>query len=180
MSESELPTSLNELIHGHLPVVLQFAIRLTGNVHDAEDIVQESLLRAAKSISTFRAQSSFRTWLIQIVINVFRSHQERKRPVTSPLDAAGNLAAPPAPDTLDCDASETLITRLVNELPARQKEVLVLMTWEQYSAAEVAELLGVTVQNIYSTLSLARGTLRRRLARHDSSSSTSASRHDSH
>ncbi|MGE0378430.1 MAG: RNA polymerase sigma factor, partial [Planctomycetaceae bacterium] len=63
---------LDRLVREHLPAAARFATRLTGGPDLAEDLVLEALLRVARSYRTFRGESTFRTWLFQIIINVFR------------------------------------------------------------------------------------------------------------
>ena len=72
--------TLDRLVEAHLPTTMRFAIRLTGNRHEAEDVVAEALLRVARSWDEFRGEASFRTWLFRIVINVFRDRLKAERP----------------------------------------------------------------------------------------------------
>jgi RNA polymerase sigma-70 factor (ECF subfamily) len=166
MAQSNQFTELNQRVAEEIPGLLRFAVKLTGDIHSAEDVVQEALLRAARSISTFRREASFRTWLMQIVLNVFRTHAGRRRPLEQPLEAAAH-ASSQATVQQDLEAAETRdhVATLVGQLPARQREVLVLMTWENCSAEEVATMLGISVQNVYSNLSAARSNLKQNLIR---------------
>ncbi len=156
--------NLDDLIRGHIPAALQFAVRLTGHRQDAEDVVQEALLRAAKSYDSFRHASSFRTWLARIIINVHRTRSSQRRK-TTPLDEGGFVSQQPSAEQ-HAEAHETnaLLLQLVDELPERQREVLVLLTWENHSVAEASEVLGITPQNVYASLSAARTQLKKRLA----------------
>jgi RNA polymerase sigma-70 factor, ECF subfamily len=164
MDESDPATNLNDLVRGQIPLAMRFAVRLTGNVHDAEDIVQEALLRAARSISTFEKEASFRTWLTRIIINVFRSRVSALSSGTAELNESSLVSGfASAEQLVESNETQQLIVELVNRLPARQKEVLILMTWEDHSAAEAADILGVSVQNVYSNLSAARTRLKQDL-----------------
>ena len=89
---SEADKDWEKLFQSQLPDALRLAVRLTGNVHDAEDILQESLLRAARSRETFRGDCTFRTWLNRIIVNVFRTW------VTSKPSAETLLEDPVAPN----------------------------------------------------------------------------------
>lgn len=159
---SEANKDWENLFQSQLPNALRLAVRLTGNVHDAEDILQESLLRAARARETFRGDCTFRTWLNRIIVNVFRTW------VTSKPLAETLLEDPVAPsDTTDekseRQARSELIAQHVSRLPERQREVLVFVTYEQMSPQDVAELLGLTIQNVYSNLAAARQQLRKSL-----------------
>jgi RNA polymerase sigma-70 factor (ECF subfamily) len=150
------------LFQSQIPNALRLAVRLAGNVHDAEDILQESLLRAARARETFRGDCSFRTWLHRIIVNVFRTWASSRPSLETLLDD------PVAP----CDTTEEqneqqrrseLIAQQVSRLPARQREVLVFVTYETMSPQDVAELLGLSIQNVYSNLAAARQQLRKSL-----------------
>jgi RNA polymerase sigma-70 factor (ECF subfamily) len=164
MGRSADSASLDRLVSAHLSEALRFAVRLTGDPDAAEELVQEALLRAARGWRSFRREASFRTWLLRIVINAFRDR----------------LAAQPAPESLDeglADARAVdpasqaaanelgrLMAARVSALPPRQREVLILVTYEGFSPREVARLLGIREANVHATLHVARRRLRRELA----------------
>lgn len=154
---------LDGLVRVHLPAALRFAIRLTGRTDAAEDIVQETLLRVAQKHRTFRGDSRFRTWLFQIIINVFRD--QPKRPREQHLSAE---TAPSIPDgsatSLLADELRERIAQHVSRLPPRQREVIVLTVYEELSIAETARLLQTSEQNVHATLHVARSRLREELS----------------
>jgi RNA polymerase sigma-70 factor (ECF subfamily) len=157
-------TPLDRLVEDHLPGALRFATRLTGNPETAEEIVQESLLRVARSWRTFRNQAQFRTWLFRIVINVFRDRAPvRPAPTSLATDVVDRRAGDPSSRLLYSELSELVAAR-VSALPPRQREVLVLVTYEGHSPREAAELLGISEASVYSNLSIARQRLREELA----------------
>jgi hypothetical protein len=71
------PDSFDRLMREHLPAAQRFAMRLTGDPHEAEEVVQDALLRVARSWQTFRGEASFRTWMLRIVIHA--AHDRRVR-----------------------------------------------------------------------------------------------------
>ena len=159
---SEANEDWEKRFQSQLPNALRLAVRLTGNVHDAEDILQESLLRAARSRETFRGDCTFRTWLNRIIVNVFRTW------VTSKPSVETLSEDPVAPNDSTDEKNEQqarseLIAKHVSRLPERQREVLVFVTYEQMSPQDVAELVGLTIQNVYSNLAAARQQLRKTL-----------------
>jgi RNA polymerase sigma-70 factor, ECF subfamily len=162
------PGSLDQLVLDHLPAALRFATRLTGDLDRAEDLVQESLLRVVRSWATFRGKAAFRTWFFRIVINVFRdrlrvssaggvSIDDNESDWIDPTDAGPPRAAMAAELT-------QLIANEVSRLPPRQREVLVLIVYEELSVREVAEIIGISEANVHSTISAARTRLKTRLA----------------
>ncbi len=159
--------------------------RMVGSVHDAEDLVQETYLRAWRSYHAFEHRSSMRTWLYRIATNVCLTSLEGKgrRPLPSGLgneasepDAAlvsreEVLWLEPAPDTLLAERGDPadLVTakesvRLafvaaLQHLPIRQRAVLVLRDVLMWKAAEVADALTLSVAAVNSLLQRARATL---------------------
>ena len=163
MPEPDPPTDWETLFGQQVPHALQLAIRLTGTGHDAEDIVQEALLRAIKSRHTYRADSSLKTWISRIVINVFRTWVSRRRP-TETLSLEPTAEPAVVENCVDQAAQATAIAMQVSLLPERQREVLVLCVYENMAPSDVAELLGLSVQNVYSNLSAAKRNLKASLS----------------
>jgi RNA polymerase sigma-70 factor (ECF subfamily) len=135
-------SSLDRLVRENLPAARRFATRLTGDLDAAEDVLGEALLRAARGWTTFRGESQFRTWLFRIVINAWHDHhtsQELSEELTEAVQ--DERAGDPAEAAQTAELGE-LIARLVSTLPPRQREVLVLTTYEGLGPGEVAEVLG--------------------------------------
>jgi RNA polymerase sigma-70 factor (ECF subfamily) len=155
--------TLDELVPAHLPQALRFAIRLTNDADVAEEVVQEALLRAARSWKTFRRESEFQTWLFRIVVNAFRDWMAR-RPVAGLLpDDVHDPRALSPPDQLVEAELGRLVAAKIAELPARQREVLVLAAYEGLNPREVALVLNISQSNVHATLHLARERLRQEL-----------------
>ncbi|HEX6488752.1 MAG TPA: RNA polymerase subunit sigma-70 [Candidatus Dormibacteraeota bacterium] len=169
--------------------------RMVGSFDDAEDLVQETLLRAWRARSGFEGRSSFRNWLYRIATNACLSALERTpRAVTAPdvAPAATDPASPPKWDTelpwiqpypddlLDVAASseaepesvaiaretvELVYLAAIQHLPPRQRAVLILCDALDWSAQETAELLETSVASVNSALHRARTTMRANLPR---------------
>jgi RNA polymerase sigma-70 factor (ECF subfamily) len=167
---------------------------MLGSVVDAEDAVQEAMLRAWKGIDRFKEQSSLKTWLYRIATNVClsalsASSRRRLRPLDlsdQPGVVSDDMALPqrprehwvePIPDAMalpaaeDCDPEERAILResirlafvaALQYLPPRQRAVLLLTQVLNWSAAEAAESLGMTVAAVNGALQRARATLEAR------------------
>src|SRR4051794_4635165 len=78
--------TFDRLMLEHLSAALRFAIRLLGDPHEAEDLAQDAMPRAARNWKSFRGDSSFRTWLFQILINAFRDRLRSKREPSEGMD----------------------------------------------------------------------------------------------
>jgi RNA polymerase sigma-70 factor (ECF subfamily) len=167
--------------------LLAYCYRMLGSVHDAEDLVQETYLRAWRSYEGFEGRSSLRAWLYRIATNrclTALEHRSR-RPLPSGLGGPSDdpnlpLAAEqpemawlqPIPDALltpvATDPAAIVAARgslrlalvaALQHLPARQRVVLILRDVLAWPAAEVAELLGTTTTAVKSALQRARARL---------------------
>jgi RNA polymerase sigma-70 factor (ECF subfamily) len=158
--------------------LVAYCYRMLGSFHEAEDLVQETMLRAWKARDRYdRARASERTWLYRIATNVCLSALagRARRPLPSGLGAPNtDPGAPltpafdipwlePFPDArfdigLRADMRLALVAAM-QFLPPRQRAVLVLREVLQFSAAEVAGQLGITVAAVNSALQRARATL---------------------
>jgi RNA polymerase sigma-70 factor (ECF subfamily) len=165
----------------HRRELLAHCYRMTGSLHDAEDLVQETYLRAWKAYSGFKGQSSLRTWLYRIATNTCLTALEgsQRRPLPSGLgapssDPVGELVErgevpwlEPLPDT-SADPSEIVGSReairlafvaALQHLSPRQRAVLVLRDVLQWKAAEVADAIGTSTPAVNSLLQRARAQL---------------------
>jgi RNA polymerase sigma-70 factor, ECF subfamily len=153
--------------------------RMLGSVHDAEDLVQETYLRGWRGYSNFEERAALRTWLYRIATTAcLRALENRARRVLPAglgsgsidpeVDLDGGDAAvhpwlEPLPDTYTPESAFTArhsirlaVVTAMQELPARQRAVLILRDVVQFSAAEVAELLETTPAAVNSALQRAR------------------------
>lgn len=148
--------AVDELVVEHLPMALRMAVRLTGDSHAAEDLVQETLCRVLNQWKSYRGEASFRTWLLQILVNVDRDRRRRLH-VFEPLEA--NELAGDADQPVDLAAAAELnadVRAAVDALPPRQREVALLAWGEGLGAGELASVLETTEANVYTNLHLAR------------------------
>jgi RNA polymerase sigma-70 factor (ECF subfamily) len=166
MGRSADKPSLDRLVAAHLSEAMRLAIRLTGDPQEAEEVVQEALLRVARGWKSFRRQARFRTWLFRIVINAFRDRL-RARPATEslPEDVPDARAADPPAEAAAAELGRLVAAR-VSALPPRQREVLILTAYEGLAPPEVAKIVGISRANVHATLHAARRRLRKELAPH--------------
>jgi RNA polymerase sigma-70 factor, ECF subfamily len=155
--------------------------RMLGSPFEAEDAVQETLLRAWKSLDRFEGRSSLRSWLYRIATNVCLDQLDGKERRARPMDLGPasepvieNLRTPevpwlqPVPDSLVADPAEAVASRetirlafvaALQHLPPRQRAVLILCEVLRWKASEVAELLETSTASVNSALQRARATL---------------------
>ena len=142
----------------HAPALYRFALRLVrGNDGAAQDIVQETWLRAVPRLRDFRWQSSLRTWLHAVAINVHRETL-RRRVVdqAKAAEASGRFTVVAGRH----DLPPVDLERGIRELPDGYREVLVLHDIEGYTHKEIAALLGIEEGTSKSQLSKARRAMR--------------------
>jgi RNA polymerase sigma-70 factor, ECF subfamily len=185
------PMSADALLEQYRPALTGHCYRMLGSVVDAEDAVQEAMLRAWKGMEKFKEQSSLKTWLYRIATNVCldtlgSSERQRFRPVEAsehPGVVRDDMELPtrprehwvePIPDVMalpadgDVSPEERALLResirlafvaALQYLPPRQRAVLLLTQVLNWSAAETAESLGMSVAAVNSALQRARATL---------------------
>ena len=145
----------------------RFALRMTHDHHLAEDIVQEAVLRAWRKRRRLHEPRAFRVWLFQIAANIWRDRLRRAdRPAarTTPLATDDCSEEQPPEQVVSQREQMDRVIRAMDALPPRQRQVLFLFSIEELSQGEVARVLGITPGAVKASLSLARSTLRRRLA----------------
>ncbi|MEM8922406.1 MAG: sigma-70 family RNA polymerase sigma factor [Actinomycetota bacterium] len=152
------------------------AVRLTTNHSDAEDLVQETYLRAYRSYGTFRPGTNLRAWMFRILTNahINRYRARERRPEETALDeledgfaAVGADVASPhgrsAEDELLDDLSMSEVLEAVEALPNAYGETVLLADVEGFSYREIADRLGVPIGTVMSRLHRGRRALRDKL-----------------
>jgi len=164
-----------------------YSYRMLGSAFDAEDAVQETMVRAWRNFGQFEGRAALRSWLYRIATNVcldmLNGRQRRARPMdlASPQPAEANLLGAPLPETTwilpvpdgrvlstEGDPAELAVAResiklafvaALQHLPPKQRAVLILREVLRWQATEVAELLETSVASVNSALQRARSTL---------------------
>jgi RNA polymerase sigma-70 factor, ECF subfamily len=180
--EGDLEAQLEQ----HRRELTGYAYRMLGSTFEAEDAVQETLIRAWRSYDTFEGRAAFKSWLYRITTNVcldmLKGSQRRARPMDlgpAQIADASLLGDPlpevtwlePMPDDRIVDGSDPAevvaqkesirlaFVAALQHLPSNQRAVLILREVLRWKATEVAELLETSVQSVNSALQRARATL---------------------
>ncbi len=139
--------AFGDLVERHHGRCLRIAVHLVGDPADAEDAVQEALLRAYRHLGRYREQDRFGAWLTRILVNQCRTARARsRRPLPADVDWADaeRVAAHPADAAPpDAERREALARALVR-LPDDQREAVVLRYADELSFAEMAAATGAT------------------------------------
>jgi RNA polymerase sigma-70 factor (ECF subfamily) len=145
--------------------------RMLGSIQDAEDMVQETLLRAWRSLDRFERRSSVKTWLYRIATNACLDELDRRprRPQTvqpfpdERLEESASPVVDPAARYAMREGMELAFLAVIQRLPGRQRAVLIFRDVLGWTAPEVAALLDVSVAAVNSALQRARATIDREL-----------------
>jgi len=149
-----------ELVKKHQRRVYATAMHLMGQHSDADDVVQEALLRAYRGLPGFDGRAAFSTWLHRIVVNVALNHLRARRRPPLPIEAAEGVAAPPEGEGR---GEARLVVRALSELSPPLRVTLLLATVEDMPYREIAETLGVPEGTVAWRVNQARKVLRQRL-----------------
>jgi RNA polymerase sigma-70 factor, ECF subfamily len=159
--------AFDELVGRHQAALVNLARAMTGGSPDAEDLAQEAFIRAWKGLARFRGESTFRTWLHGIAVNVVRTHRGRlarlREVFSTRADEGGRDPIETAAvnerleDTL---AARQQIDRALARLPAELREAVVLRDIQGLDYKEIAAALGVPIGTVESRIFRARQRLR--------------------
>jgi RNA polymerase sigma-70 factor (ECF subfamily) len=156
--------AFEDLVQRHRDVVFRVAARVAGR-DDAEDVAQDAFLRAFHRLGSFRGESPFRAWLLQITHNTALNAATRRRP--EPVESADELVAESAPagaglqpvSTLEGRERRERLERKLRDMRFEHRAVLVLRDVEGLSYDEIAAVTGSPLGSVKGRLSRARGEL---------------------
>jgi RNA polymerase sigma-70 factor, ECF subfamily len=169
-SQAEPPLAgFEELAMPSFASLYNFAVWLLRNENDAEDLVQETYLKALRSFASFQPGTNFRAWIFKILRNTFLSSCSRlDRRMTIAMDSEGDGAELAAdtetPETILMKRSNSqLVQRAIDDLPVHYRETLLLCEVEEMSYREIAEILAIPIGTVMSRLARARKVVRESL-----------------
>lgn len=170
-SQNDTSSRFEQLALPLLDSAYNFAYWLAQNRENAEDLVQETYLKAFRGFASFQPGSNFRAWLFQILKNTFlNSCSEARRRATVPLESEEALPAL----AVNSDSAESrLVDRsrsdtirgAIEQLPIAFREVILLCDVEDASYREIAEILSIPIGTVMSRLARARKAVRESLSR---------------
>ncbi len=153
-----LNPSVRDAMLGAVPSLRAFAISLCGNVDRADDLVQETLLRAWANINSFEPGTNMSAWLFTILRNLFRSEYRKRRREVADGEGSYAESLKTQPEQASRVEFEEFRTAL-NKLPTDQREALILVGASGFSYEEAAGICGCAVGTIKSRVNRARTRL---------------------
>jgi RNA polymerase sigma-70 factor (ECF subfamily) len=159
--------AFRELVEPYRRALLVHAYRMLGSVDDAEDVAQDTLLRAWRALGRFEPRASLHTWLFRIATNACLDEIERRPRRPEPVDPfpdelrgeADSLIYEPSARYALREGMELALLAAIQLLPGRQRAVLILRDVLGWSGPEVADLLETTLASVNSALQRARATV---------------------
>jgi RNA polymerase sigma-70 factor (ECF subfamily) len=146
-----------------LAPLYNFAHWLTQNQEEAEDLMQETYLKALKGFSSFEQGTNFRAWMYRILRNTFLTSRTGLR-VKLEEDSAEPVTTETPESVLLSRADRQAVQDALERLPVHFREVILLCDMEEMSYQEIAETLGIPIGTVMSRLSRARKSMRELLA----------------
>jgi|SRR5580704_4997808 RNA polymerase sigma-70 factor (ECF subfamily) len=166
-SQDDQPLAgFEELAMPLFDALYNFARWLARDSNDAEDLVQETYLKALRSFASFKPDTNFRAWIYQILRNNFlssRSTLERRMTVAMDSEEDGPELAvdTETPEAILMNRSDSkLVQRAIDDLPVHYRETLLLCEVEEMSYQEIAEVLSIPIGTVMSRLARARKSVR--------------------
>jgi RNA polymerase sigma-70 factor (ECF subfamily) len=152
-----------QLAANHQRSLYLLALKYSGNHHDAEDLTQEVMLNAFRSIKQFRGMSTFHTWLSRIMVNAFLNQKRKNDPLAGSqrqetteeaFEASWRLSRPI--HSTEQKATNRLLVQqvigMLESIPARQRLMFLLKHQEGLTCEEIAETMGTSVGTVKKTL----------------------------
>jgi RNA polymerase sigma-70 factor (ECF subfamily) len=158
-------SAFEEIVARHKRVVYLTARRLLQSHEDADEAAQVAFVRAWRALDRFRGESSLRTWLVRIVLNVAKTMRSSARP-TEALDLSERLADPRVgpEERIGLEQSRRRVREAVAGLPPRQREAVTLKLFSEMTCKEVAMAMGLSEGAVKAHLHQATANLRRSMA----------------
>jgi RNA polymerase sigma-70 factor (ECF subfamily) len=153
--------ALEELYKRHKDKVYALALRLTNNVQDAEDIVQDVFIQVYRKIGNFRGDAAFTSWLYRIATNISLSALRRRKRLPDELEGRESKISDRKLNAHDAPVLRPFLERAISSLPPKARMVFVLHDVQGFQHNEIAEMMGCSEGTSKSQLHKARAQLRK-------------------
>lgn len=169
--------AFEELVNRYEGKIYRLALRVTGNAEDAEDVLQETFLKAFEHLPDFRQDSRFYTWLVRIAVNeglmkLRKRRSDRAEPMGDAVDEDGQVMPrefrdwkPDPEQLLGREEIQSILLGAARKLPPSLRTVFMLRDVEELSTEETAEALNLTPGAVKARLFRARFQLREELSK---------------
>jgi len=155
------PGAFEKLYRANVDRVYGLCLRMTGNVAEAEDCVQEAFIQAWNKLDKFRGDSAFGTWIHRVAVNVVLGRMRKSRREQDRIRAVSEVA--PQRQTMADDGELRDLEQAINELPSGARHVFVLHAVYGYSHGETGDMLGIAEGTSKAQLNRARRLITQQL-----------------
>ena len=159
-------SALNTLLSQNLNILKGYVIKMTGNRELAQDIIQDTMLKAVLNINKFEPRDKFSTWLIKIATNVYRDYLKKNKS-TELIDDNLEDTSDGVEDMAIASFEYRQIMNIIQKLPSEKRAVFILKHYYGYKYDEIGEMLGCPVGTVRSRLHNAVKTIIQELEREE-------------
>lgn len=153
-------TAQSALVNAHMGTIYRVAYRMLQDGAEAEDVTQETFLRAWKALPDWQPRAKFSTWACTVAINLCRDRLRKKKPVFMDTPPERTDMAQRPDERLVSAQAVSGIEALIGQLPDRQREALTLSALEGLGNQQAAKVMDISVHALEGLLARARATLR--------------------
>jgi len=157
-------TAFENLIRSYQIMIHSVTYRMTGSMADAEDLTQETFIRAFQQLASYRGEAKFSSWLCRVAMNACLNWRQRE---ARRAEVHQQWAGESSPENFYDETSEAIdeqsrnVQEALNRLPAKQRAAIVLTVYEEMNHAEAARALGCSEATVSWRVFAARGKLKR-------------------
>jgi RNA polymerase sigma-70 factor, ECF subfamily len=161
------PAAFESLIRAHQRMIHALTFRMTGSLADAEDLAQETFIRAYQQLDSYRGTAKFSTWLYRIAVNAclnWRQRENRREQVHASWTESNDALRPETESPAGEEAHSREVQAALMKLPAKQRAAIVLTVYDGHNHAEAAKILGCSETTVSWRVFAARRKLKRLLS----------------
>jgi RNA polymerase sigma-70 factor (ECF subfamily) len=161
------PAAFESLIRVHQRMIHSLTFRMTGSLADAEDLAQETFIRAYRQLDSYQGTAKFSSWLYRIAVNAclnWRKREARREQVHANWSGSNTPQQTETKSFADNDELSQSVQTALLKLPAKQRAAIVLTVYDGHNHAEAAQLLGCSEATVSWRVFAARRKLKRLLS----------------
>ncbi|MGK0467369.1 MAG: RNA polymerase sigma-70 factor (ECF subfamily) [Clostridium sp.] len=144
-------SALNSLLKDNYNILKGYTIKMVGDPHLAQDIIQDAMLKAVLNINKFEPRVKFSTWLIKISTNVYRDYLRKNKSVIQ-IDETAIDRGKQLEDTVILNFEYQEVMKIILKLPYEKRAVFILKHYYGYKYEEISEILGCPIGTVRSRL----------------------------
>lgn len=133
--------AFSEIVKRHQKSLLRMSLRFVRDLDMAEDVVQESFIKAFEKLNAFEGRASFKSWLFQIAVNTAKNKLRERRRAMTDIDSVQLAVGAVAETSLVHSALSQEIQEEIDKLPTKQRTALILRVYEDLSFKEIADIM---------------------------------------